>query len=884
MLRIDGENLGLFFGGANDWACRSFEEELRELVQERGGLDFEILFCCSDALDSEAAFEEHLRELPCTFALPHADHRVAALARFCGLDLRNVPQLVLLDAEGEVSSSKGCEFVRDLLQQRRVDGALEHGNAALERTGDIDAFEAYFAFRQGLQYSPSHGPLIQGEADAQKKLPPPFLDCLPCSAGGWRFNVLETNSPTELIQAQTTSQPAEGSDKCVPQCPTCGGALAPLPTGLVQVAGDQHGACDGVGCDTSGTIAELKRAGYLCCLDCDFGLCTTCQEKQQVSSAGGDSATVASNGTDNANSLPDPLAEGGRALLAMHINSGTQVTVWEDAPGFFLRLPQKQSMREIRLKKPKTIFELCCVPHSHAPLPLAELAATAAMLSAETLPTMPSEESFAKLKSSEDTAVYVKNQLESNKCFTWGEAIHLANDVTPWLVRRFDDGGVLITDHSWRGGSLFLGPDGSIVFGGNVTSLPIRSTPNLGSYSWVQRRCEELLARSTAVHQSEPEVGPFATFGALLTLRQGVALDKKHAGLVGALEELTNDPARCVATLDVNKPQLFGKWLLSECATPQSSTAKPSSYLLLAHPLGVQLAFHRAGCFGFRMVVHGGRQWERQISDAGWQDFVPASPDAAAKAGIASIMPGLEAFQQAGEGVGAPQLLNNPAHERMCWSSQDGAEHWGLLRDGEAGEGNGLALLNVGAWTRAWLGSQPPCACVRILADGGVCLGDAEGGWTGLCVTPDALTLSADEAHSSLRLGGAPMSVGGWAIGVAAQQADPSALLPSIGGLLLCSHAATGQRVAFREYDHAFWYGECNSTFESDGVCGEDTQKGQASDASAMDELLDGGTEPPAAAQFAQVEELAVNELPPGASMDVSYSNSRSVICPCASC
>ena len=886
VLRIEGEILGLYFGCANDWACRSFEEELRELEQEQGGLGLDILFCCSDALESEAAHEEHLRDLPCAFALPHADGRIAALASYFGMDWQDVPQIVLIDAEGQVSSNKGCERVRELLQERRLEGALEDGNAALKRSEASDAFDAYFAFRRGLQHAPSHGPLIAGEASARERLPPPLLKYLPCSAGGWRFNMQATvTSPPPQLAAEVP--PVQGGDEAAAlQCPTCGAVLAPLPSGLVQAAGDQPGACDGEGCDTTGTIAELKIAGYRCCLDCDFGLCKICQSKHTLSS----NEHSASSGGDG-DGRPGPLAEGGRALLIMHINSGSQVTIWEDAPGFFVRLPQKQSMREIRLKKPKTILEFCCAPHSHAPLPLAELAASAALLSAEALPAMPCDESFARLKSSEDTAIYVKNQMEMGVSFTWGETIHLANDSTPWLVRRFEDGGVLITDHNWRGGSLFLGPDGAIVFGGNVASLPIRPTPNLGGYTWVQRRCKELLSRAAAVRQSEPDVGPLAAFGAFLTLREGAALDKKHAGLSQALMELTVDPAWCVTELDVRKPQLFGQWLVSECETAPISSTKVSTFLLLAHPVGVQLALHRAGGFGFRMVVHGGRQWELQISDAGWQDFVPSSLQA--EAGMTQMMPTVDAFQQAGDGAGAPQLLSAAGPARMCWSSRDGAEHWGLLRDdgadtmvdGEVMEdGSGLTVVNVGTWLGAWLGNQPPCACLRLLSDGGVCLADADGGWTGFCITPDALALSADEARSSLRLGGVPASVGGWAIGVATHQEDLNALVSSIGGLLLCSHAASGKRIAFREYDHAYWLGD-SKALESDGLVESDVQlRNDGRCDGGMDALLsDSGAEPPAAAQFKRVEELAVLSLPPGA-LCVCIVSLSLFCCPTSSC
>ena len=280
-LRGSGDLVGLYFGGgSSEWACRSFEEEMRELY-EAGGCAFEVLSCSTNLMETEVTFLERNAELPWR-SLPYGDPRPVALAKLLGIEGSAGPVLVFINQDGECLSTEGCAEVRALLHDWRVQEAVLEGEAGL-RAASID--------------------VATDDAGQDDQLPLP---------------IPEEPRPTEWHER------GEGA---------LFGAFFAFRRGLQLGGGDEvdadAAAASGAGTGAAGGkrlaagMAAAESAlppGLLARLPCTMGSWTAATR------------TVAAGEDD------DLGAEGGRALLLQHTRTGMQLAVWEDSPGFYFRL------------------------------------------------------------------------------------------------------------------------------------------------------------------------------------------------------------------------------------------------------------------------------------------------------------------------------------------------------------------------------------------------------------------------------------------------------------------------------------------------------------------------------------------------------------------
>jgi hypothetical protein len=696
--------VALYFGGAHDWGCHAFEEELRELYTD-GGCEYEVLYCGLDPQEDEQSFEEHRLEMPWR-VLPHADGRAADLAQRFGVTWGEVPVLMLMDEDGECADKDGVARVRAGSAGHRASQALAEGEAALagaseaaaaaaasdDPTGSAEeaaaraAFAAHLAFERGLRDAPDHVQLLAGAAIARKKLPRPLEQALPCLSAGWHLNTLTPRS-----------------------------------------SGDQA--------DTSPPMAA------------------------------------------------------GQPLLLAHAETGVHVCIWEDSPGFFFRSTATSDDEEEEEEE-----EWCISPQYGEILPLAELAG---LLTGDRPPPMVASVHFPRAGGGGGggggggagaQAGGGAGMLEPG-VHSWGAQLQLSCGAAPWVVRSDIDGGLLLTDLNWQGGALFLAPDGGIAFANASSSVVARRSPRLGGCPWTQGRVAALLARAQTL--SEPPLAnvPWACFGAQQCLREGLELVPSHPALSEALGSLQLQPDTRVRSLQTAElPVRLGRWCVAERPSPGDDGRVQ---LLLSHPRGLQLALGPVGGIAARLQAGAKVAWERSISDLGWQDR--GIPAAAAAGGLVAL-PTADEFAAAmldgarvqdvvgvdGEllppGAGVPvlgEMLPPGAddgeddeddqeyghgggggrvrHPRLLWSGSGHAEQWAVLcapeaegEGEEAGSGGELAITNVSGWSSAWVAGMPH-ATLRLLDDGGAIFADAEGGWTGLCITPGAVQLTRDE-------------------------------------------------------------------------------------------------------------------------------------------
>ncbi|KAL5552876.1 hypothetical protein UlMin_040277 [Ulmus minor] len=107
---LSGKIVGLYFSGSWCGPCRSFTPSLVEVYQEvtsKG--EFEVVFISSDRDDE--SFNEYFSKMP-WLAIPFSDldtrKRLKDLFK-----VRGIPNLVILDANGKVSTEQGTRFVRE---------------------------------------------------------------------------------------------------------------------------------------------------------------------------------------------------------------------------------------------------------------------------------------------------------------------------------------------------------------------------------------------------------------------------------------------------------------------------------------------------------------------------------------------------------------------------------------------------------------------------------------------------------------------------------------------------------------------------------------------------------------------------------------------------
>lgn len=102
--------MGLYFSGSWCGPCRRFTPKLVELYQELASKgNFEVVFISSDRNDE--SFENYLSEMP-WLAIPFSDldtrKRLKDLFK-----VRGIPNLVIIDENGHVSTEKGTRIVTE---------------------------------------------------------------------------------------------------------------------------------------------------------------------------------------------------------------------------------------------------------------------------------------------------------------------------------------------------------------------------------------------------------------------------------------------------------------------------------------------------------------------------------------------------------------------------------------------------------------------------------------------------------------------------------------------------------------------------------------------------------------------------------------------------
>ncbi|GFY88282.1 DC1 domain-containing protein [Actinidia rufa] len=107
---LDGKIVGLYFSGSWCGPCRHFTPKLVEVYEELSSKgDFEVVFISSDRIDE--AFDAYFMKMP-WLAIPFSDsetrQRLKKLFR-----VRGIPNLVILDGTGLVSSDQGVRIIKD---------------------------------------------------------------------------------------------------------------------------------------------------------------------------------------------------------------------------------------------------------------------------------------------------------------------------------------------------------------------------------------------------------------------------------------------------------------------------------------------------------------------------------------------------------------------------------------------------------------------------------------------------------------------------------------------------------------------------------------------------------------------------------------------------
>ena len=758
-MRGSWELVGLYFGGGSqqaEWACRSFEDEMRELY-EAGGCEFDVLSCSANLMETEQTFADRQAELPWR-TLPYGDPRPPALAKLFGIEDADRPVLVFIDSDGEVLSKDGVAEVRALLHDWRVQVAVLEGEAGLRAAGvalpgggegvadenessaprpvswhergEGAIYGAYFAFCRGQQLGhddqfqtdgaavplENDERLAAGVSAAEKVLPPQLAGNLPVTVGGWTIATrLGSADSEDGFSAMTNSTSSRG--------------------------------------DTSdGDLYE---------------------------------------------------GEGGRVLLLSHARTGTQLAVWEDAAGFYFR-------------RASDTTAMCLGPQCSVPTGVDQLregqgdggAGGMNLLSEYDVftPTLPPAEEFTALCAVSDAVALAGGS------YSWGAELHIPNDSVPWVLSvSEEDGTVLLADYAHTGGgALFLTPDGGMAFGSETATVLVQGSPSLPTAGWTQRRLSVLLDRARELSVATPD--GFGAFGATHAITQGLALDANHDGLANALEVLATSSDTAVSPLELLPSRRAG-WGLAEIEDeePVPEDSDTTKRLAFVHSVsGARVTLGDQGGIHYRYapVAATSAPWERWLSDEGWQDqsgtaggrnAMPAEPD-------------LAAAQYAAQSSATPVLPDSgrfawsPFSEAAGGSSAADTAGWGLQLE----DSGNVTIAHVKSWLRAWMFGQR-ASCVRLTGDGGVVVTDTEGGWTGLCITEGVAALAQQHGLNFLRLGGSPCTAAGWSIGVVGRSESTTAM-PSMSGLLLLSHTDSGARIALREYDHAFYFVDSTST------------------------------------------------------------------------
>ncbi len=455
------------------------------------------------------------------------------------------------------------------------------------------------------------------------------------------------------------------------------------------------------------------------------------------------------------------------------------------------------------------------------------------------IPKLPDAQEFFALCSASD-----RSDILPGGSYSWGADLHVPNDSVPWVLSvSEDDDSLLLADYAHTGGgALFLTSDGGMAFGSETATALVQSSSLLPSAGWTQRRLSVLLDRARELSVATPD--GFGAFAATHAITQGLSLDQKHEGLSNALEVLATSAETAVSNLEV-LPSRRGSWGLAEIeeevqADNSGSDAGEHSTslkrLALVHTAsGARVTLGDQGGFHYRYAPTSSpadtisAPWERWFSDEGWQDQSGtvgrnAMPDEAE----------LAAAQFAAQSSATPVL---PQSGRFAWSAsptsgmnENGATAaravdaagWGL----QVEDTGGMTIANVRGWLRAWMFGER-ASCLRLTSDGGVVATDTEGGWTGLCITEEAVALGQNQGLNFLRLAGSPCIYAGWSIGVAGRSESTTAM-PSISGLLIFSHRDSGARLALREYDHAFFFTDSTATSNTTAAADENTGEASA--------------------------------------------------------
>ncbi|GAB2297385.1 hypothetical protein Dimus_031492 [Dionaea muscipula] len=107
---LAGKNVGLYFSASWCPPCRGFTPILSDVYNQLSSSkgDFEVVFVSSD--NEEDAFDGYFSKMP-WLAVPFSDHETNA--RLSELfEVTGIPNLVIIDASGKISSSEGVKLVR----------------------------------------------------------------------------------------------------------------------------------------------------------------------------------------------------------------------------------------------------------------------------------------------------------------------------------------------------------------------------------------------------------------------------------------------------------------------------------------------------------------------------------------------------------------------------------------------------------------------------------------------------------------------------------------------------------------------------------------------------------------------------------------------------
>ena len=105
-----GKTVGLYFSGSWCGPCCHFTPNLVEVYEEllpKG--DFEVVFISSDRDDE--SFNSYLAKMP-WLAIPFSDSETRKRLKEL-FKVRGIPNLVILDANGKVSTNQGTRIIRE---------------------------------------------------------------------------------------------------------------------------------------------------------------------------------------------------------------------------------------------------------------------------------------------------------------------------------------------------------------------------------------------------------------------------------------------------------------------------------------------------------------------------------------------------------------------------------------------------------------------------------------------------------------------------------------------------------------------------------------------------------------------------------------------------